>query len=176
MNDFFKAEFKRLTSYAERDADNIWRRGNNDVNALQKTTSDMLDVVKPPSPPSFDSLRALHMTNQGNTFNNSGQNQIGSQGEGSRAQANTFNQLNEKQDLATSAKEIQALLKQLEDDNPHATLSEKIKFVNDETTLSFKRRVAGALKAGGEAAIEEFLDNPYINVGKEIVKGWLDPR
>jgi hypothetical protein len=31
----------------------------------------------------------------------------------------------------------------------------------------------GALQSGSEAAIEEFLDNPYINVGKAIIKGWL---
>ena len=41
---------------------------------------------------------------------------------------------------------------------------------------SFKRRVVGALKAGGESAIEELLDNPYINVSKAVIKGWLQPE
>jgi hypothetical protein len=51
-----------------------------------------------------------------------------------------------------------------------------VAYINDETTPSFKRRVASALQAGGETAIEEFLDNPYINVGKAIVKGWIKPE
>lgn len=82
----------------------------------------------------------------------------------------------QKKTLAESAAEIQKLLKQLERANPTATEAERIIYVNDETTPSFKRRVVGALQAGGEVAIEEFLDNPYINVGKAIVKGWLKPE
>jgi len=78
-----------------------------------------------------------------------------------------------KRDLAEAAAEIQKLLKQLEQTNPTATESENIAYVNDETTPSFKRRVVSALQAGSEAAIEEFLDNPYINVGKAIVKSWI---
>jgi hypothetical protein len=80
-----------------------------------------------------------------------------------------------KRTLAEAANEIQKLLKQLEQSNPTVIEAEKIAYVNDETTTSFKRRVASALEAGGEAAIEEFLDNPYINIGKAIVKGWLKP-
>ena len=76
----------------------------------------------------------------------------------------------EKRTLAEAAAEIQELLKQLEESNPTATEPEKIAHVNDETTPSFKRRVVAALQAGGEAAIEKFLDNPYVNVGKAIVK------
>ncbi|HAZ49398.1 MAG TPA: hypothetical protein DDW76_06935 [Cyanobacteria bacterium UBA11369] len=82
----------------------------------------------------------------------------------------------QKKSLAEAAAEIQQLLKQLEKTNPNATELEKIDYVNDETTPSFKRRVVGALQAGGEAAIEEFLDNPYVNVGKAIVKGWIKPE
>lgn len=82
----------------------------------------------------------------------------------------------QKQTLAEAATEIQQLLKQLEVTNPTATEAEKIEYVYDETTPSFKRRVVGALQAGGEAAIEEFLDNPYVNVGKAIVKGWIKPE
>jgi hypothetical protein len=81
-----------------------------------------------------------------------------------------------KQTLAQAAVEIQQLLKQLEQVNPTATEAEKIAYVNDETTPSLKRRAVGALQAGGESAIEEFLDNPYVNVGKAIVKGWLKPE
>ncbi len=82
----------------------------------------------------------------------------------------------QKKTIAEAAAEIQQLLKQLEVTNPTATETEKVVYVNDETTRSFKRRVVGALQAGSEAAIEEFLDNPYVNVGKAIVKGWMKPE
>ncbi|WP_332976300.1 hypothetical protein [Microcoleus sp. A6-C6] len=109
------------------------------------------------------------------TYNNSGQ--AGAMGRNARADNITFVQQSEqKQTLAASAKEIQELLKQLEQTNPTATDAEKIAHVNDETTPSFKRRAVGALQAGTESAIEEFLDNPYVNVGKAIVKGWIKPE
>jgi hypothetical protein len=82
----------------------------------------------------------------------------------------------QEQILAEAAAEIQQLLKQLEKTNPTPTEIQKIVYVNDETTPSFKRRVVGALQAGGESAIEEFLDNPYVNVTKAIVKGWIKPE
>jgi hypothetical protein len=82
----------------------------------------------------------------------------------------------QKQTLAEAAKEIQQLLEQLAKMNPNPTEAEKIEYVNDETTPSFKRRVVGALQAGSEAGIEEFLDNRYVNVGKAIVKGWIKPE
>jgi uncharacterized protein YjbI with pentapeptide repeats len=89
---------------------------------------------------------------------------------------NTFNQSEHKQPLAEAAEEIQKLLKQLEQTNPTATDLDKIAYVNEETTPGFKRRVAGAFQAGSEAAIEEFLGNPYINLVKAIIKGWLKPE
>ena len=85
--------------------------------------------------------------------------------------------MQQKQRLAEAAAEIQQLLNQLETTNPITTDMEKIAHVNNETTPSFKRRVVGALEAcGAESAIEEFLDNPYVNVGKAIVKGWIKPE
>lgn len=87
---------------------------------------------------------------------------------------NTYNS-QERKNLAEAATEIQQLLKQLEQSNPTATDAEKISYVNDETTPKFKRRAVSALQAGGEAAIEEFLDNPYVNIGKAIIKGWIKP-
>jgi hypothetical protein len=80
----------------------------------------------------------------------------------------------EKKTLAEAAKEIQDLIQQLQRTNPTATEQEMIEYVNDETNPRFKRRAFAALKAGGEAAIEEFLDNPYINVAKATIKGWID--
>jgi hypothetical protein len=82
----------------------------------------------------------------------------------------------QKETLIEAATEIHKLLKQLDESHPFATEVEKITYVNDETTPRFKRRVASALRACGEAAIEEFLDNPYVNVGKAVVKGWMKPE
>lgn len=81
-----------------------------------------------------------------------------------------------KKTLAEAAAEIQELLIQLEKSKPNATEAEKVAYVNDETPLAFKSRVADALQAGSEAAIEQFLDNPYVNVGKAIIKGWIKPE
>jgi len=103
--------------------------------------------------------------------------QQGSIGNKARSDNNNFvQQSQQKQTLSDAAEEIQQLLKQLEQNNPTATEAEKIEYVNDETSPSFKRRAVRALQAGGEAAIEEFLDNPYVNVGKAIVKGWIKPE
>ncbi|WP_017313969.1 hypothetical protein [Mastigocladopsis repens] len=82
----------------------------------------------------------------------------------------------QKQTLAEAAAQIQQLLKQLEQTNPAATEAEKIAYVNDKTTPSFKRRVTGALQASGETAIDEFiLENKYLKVAKAAVKGWFQP-
>jgi hypothetical protein len=94
-----------------------------------------------------------------------------------RQQANQHIHLSEsKKTLAEAAEEIQQLLKQLDQTNPTATELEKVAYVNDETTPSFKRRVAGALQASGETAIDEFiLENKYLKVAKAAIKGWLQP-
>ena len=117
-----------------------------------------------------------------NTFNNDLRganvaNLANQVSDNARQQANQHIYESEKtRTLAEAAKEIQQLLKQLESTHPTATEAEKVSYVNDETTPSFKRRVVGALQAGGEAAIEEFLDNSYINIGKAVVKGWVKPE
>jgi hypothetical protein len=59
-----------------------------------------------------------------------------------------------KQTLAEAAAEIQQLLIQLEKSNPTATDAEKVAYVNDETPPALKSRVASAVKAGSEAAVE----------------------
>ena len=79
-----------------------------------------------------------------------------------------------QQTLAEAAEEIQKLLKQLELTNPTATEAEKVAYVNDETTPRFKRKAVAALKAAGETAIDEFLDNPYAKVGKAAIMGWME--
>lgn len=70
-----------------------------------------------------------------------------------RQQANqNIYALEQKQTLAEAATEIQELLKQLEKTNPTASESEKIAYVNDETTPGFKCCVAGALQAASGTA------------------------
>lgn len=120
------------------------------------------------------------MSNTGDTYNIG---QAGAVGQNARSDGNIFNQSdqaktlsNQTETLSEAVSKIQKLLKQLEESNSSATNAEKINYVNDETTPSFKRRVIGALKLGGEAAIEEFVDNSYISVVKSILKGWLNPE
>ena len=81
-----------------------------------------------------------------------------------------------KQNLAEAAQEIKNLLKQFEQNYPTATEAEQLAYLDDETTPSFKRRVAGLLQASGEAAIDEFiLENKYLKVAKAAIKGWFQP-
>lgn len=108
----------------------------------------------------------------GDTYN---VGQAGAVGKYARSDANTFIQSEQKQTLAEAANEIQQLLRQLEQTNPSVTQSEMIAYVNDETTPSLKRRTSSALKACGEAAIDEFvLENKFLKVVKATVKGWLE--
>jgi uncharacterized protein YjbI with pentapeptide repeats len=78
----------------------------------------------------------------------------------------------EKQSLAEAPAEIQRLLKQLEQTNPTATEAEQKAFVTAAIPVTLRQRAVAALEAGGKTAIEEFLDNPYVNVGMAIVEGW----
>lgn len=110
----------------------------------------------------------------GDTWNFTGQ--AGAVGPNARSDNNTFNQFQEKQTLAEAADEIQQLLKQLEQTNPTATEIEKVDYVNNRIAPTLKQRIMGALKSGGETAFDELLDDPYIAVGKAIVKGWLSPE
>jgi hypothetical protein len=92
-----------------------------------------------------------------------------------RQQANQHVHPEHQKTLVEAFWDIQQLLKKLEQDEPEASDSRKITYVNDETSPSFKHRAASALLAGGETAIEELLDNPYLNIGKAIIKGWIKP-
>lgn len=88
-------------------------------------------------------------------------------------QANQYiYQSEEKQTLAQAAEEIQNLLKILETTNITATQAEKQAFVSTAIAPEKRNRVVRALEAGGEKALEEFLKNPYVNVGMAIVKEW----
>ncbi|ESA33824.1 pentapeptide repeat-containing protein [Leptolyngbya sp. Heron Island J] len=82
----------------------------------------------------------------------------------------------EKQPLAKAAEEIQNLLIQLEKTNPSATLAQKKAFVDIAIPPTIKQRAKSALQAGIQSSIEEFLDNPYVNVGMAIIEGWREEQ
>lgn len=108
----------------------------------------------------------------GDTYN---VGQAGAVGKYARSDGNTFIQSEQKQTLAEAAEEIKKLLMQLEQTNPSATPSEMIAYINDETTPSLKRRTASALRACGEAAVDEFvLENKFLKVIKATFKGWME--
>ncbi|NEO64276.1 MAG: hypothetical protein F6J98_29250 [Moorea sp. SIO4G2] len=81
----------------------------------------------------------------------------------------------QSQSLAQAAAEIQQLLKQLEQTNPTATEAQQKAFVSAAIAPTKKERLINALKEGGQGAIEEFLDNPYLNVAIRIIEGWRNP-
>jgi hypothetical protein len=82
----------------------------------------------------------------------------------------------EKQAVAEVAGKILGLLEEEEQANPGATEDDLVAYVNDETTPSFKRRAAGAFRAAGESAIDEFiLESKYLKVAKAAIMGWIDP-
>jgi uncharacterized protein YjbI with pentapeptide repeats len=120
--------------------------------------------------------------NQGHIASSGNQNTIGNAAGEAQADLKSIQHIHnyapeQKQRLVEAATEIQQLLKQLEQTNPGATETEKVAYVNDETTASFKRRVVAALQATGEAAIDEFvLENKYLKVVKAAVKGWMKPE
>lgn len=74
-----------------------------------------------------------------------------------------------------AAIEIQLLLQQMEksDSTIPGDKVGRESITIDTQTSSLKSRVIDALHAGGEAAIEELLNNPYANVAQAIIKGWL---
>ncbi|WP_293095744.1 hypothetical protein [Moorena sp. SIO3I6] len=81
----------------------------------------------------------------------------------------------QKQNLAEAAAEIQQLIQQLEKTNPTATEAQQEAFVSAAITPTKKERLVNAIKEGGQGAIEEFLDNPYLNVAIRIIEGWRNP-
>jgi hypothetical protein len=78
----------------------------------------------------------------------------------------------DKQTLAQVLAEIQKLLQQLEQSNPAASEAEKEAFVTIALSPTVRQRAVSALQSGGKAAIEEFLDNPYVNVAIAVIEGW----
>jgi AbiTii len=103
--------------------------------------------------------------------------QAGAVGKYASSNGNTFNQSEQNQSLSEAVKEIQQLLEVLEKTNPVATEGDKIAYLNDETTPSFKRRAVSAFLSGSETAIDEFiLENKSLKVVKAAIRGWVKPE
>jgi uncharacterized protein YjbI with pentapeptide repeats len=167
----YAQELKRLERTYRRDL----KAKNMEIETHKARSTDLMEVIKLLADKPI-TVEAKAVASGGNTYNQSGQFGIGQMSGGKIEEGATVaGILNEaqQQNLATAALEIQQLLKHIEQKNSTATEAEKIAYVDDETSSGFKRRVVSALQAGGEAAIEEFLDNSYINIGKAIVKGWI---
>jgi hypothetical protein len=86
------------------------------------------------------------------------------------------NTTEQNQTLAEAAVEIQNLLRQLEIENPQATEWEQIDYIDAKACPTLRERTIGALRSGGESAIDQFiLENKYLKVAKAVTKGWLNP-
>ena len=59
--------------------------------------------------------------------------------------------------------------------NPNAKEEQIIESISNEITLTKKQRLMSMFTAGGKAAIENLLDNPYINIVIAMIEGWLNP-
>ncbi|WP_204141823.1 hypothetical protein [Halomicronema sp. CCY15110] len=77
-----------------------------------------------------------------------------------------------KQQLAADLQALQAKLAEVKQDNPDVTEAEAQTLLNITTSQPVKKRLVKALIAGGRTAIEEFLDNPYVNVVVAAIEGW----
>lgn len=149
---------------------------DDEITFYRQQSTNILEIVK------LQATRPINVKSiMSDTYNNNFHkpnisNFANKNAENARQQANQNIYTSEqKQTLADVSTEIQQLLKQLEQNNPTANESEKIAYVNDETTPSLKRRAIGALQGLSETSIEEFFDNSYINIGKAIIKGWIKP-
>jgi hypothetical protein len=154
------------------------------TDARQRYT-DMMEITKLlASRPITLDVKAEAVADQSSpkTYNNDNRganigNFANSVEDNARQQTNQYNyESPEKQSLSEAAIEIQRLLKVLEETNPTATEADQKAFVSAGISPTMKQRAVGALQAGGKAALEEFLDNPYVNVGVAIVEGWREAR
>ncbi|MEH1885815.1 substrate-binding periplasmic protein [Nostoc sp.] len=113
--------------------------------------------------------------NNTNNFDQKNSNiTVGNQGTNTNTNTQQFVQYTseQKQDLSQFAKDIQRILEKLERSQPNATQAEKQNIVSYEILPEQRSRIVRALKAGGEKALEELLDNPYLNIAIAVVKEW----
>jgi hypothetical protein len=77
-----------------------------------------------------------------------------------------------KQQLAADLQALQVKLAEVKQGNPDVTEAEEQTLLNITTSKPVKERLVKALIEGGRTAIEEFLDNPYVNVVVAAIEGW----
>ncbi|MEH1840263.1 MAG: transporter substrate-binding domain-containing protein [Nostoc sp.] len=99
---------------------------------------------------------------------------VGNQGTNTNTNTQQFVQYTseQKHDLSQFAKDIQRILEKVERNQPNATQVEKQKIVSYEIPPEQRSKIVRALQAGGEKALEELLDNPYLNIAIAVVKEW----
>ena len=90
--------------------------------------------------------------------------------EGNYIQGNYYSE--NRQTLVESAKEIQDLLRQLEQSNPIATDVQQEFFVNEKLNPTTRDRLLSAVKECGSSILEEFFDSSYIKIAKSLIDGW----
>ncbi|HAX86519.1 MAG TPA: hypothetical protein DCY91_09660 [Cyanobacteria bacterium UBA11370] len=78
----------------------------------------------------------------------------------------------QQQMLAEAAGELQQLLQQLEQTNPTATEAQQTAFVTAAITPTRREQFLGALQAGWQELIKEFLDNSYHKIGIATLEWW----
>jgi hypothetical protein len=73
--------------------------------------------------------------------------------------------------------ELQQFLEQIEQydtDNSEINLEQEKNKIENQSSPTYKSRMIAALKAGGDAAIEEALKASAFGVAQAIVKGWIE--
>ncbi len=78
----------------------------------------------------------------------------------------------DKQKIKEIAHEIKRILEKIDSKMPNATNKQKQDIVSYEISPEKRNKAVRVLKAGGEEALKEFLDNPYLNIAMAIVKEW----
>nr|WP_322713804.1 hypothetical protein [Nostoc sp. ChiSLP03a]MDZ8214959.1 hypothetical protein [Nostoc sp. ChiSLP03a] len=118
--------------------------------------------------------RKGNMSNTNNFDQKNSNNTIGNQGTNTNTNTQQFVQYtsDKEQNLSQFAKDIQRILEKLDKNKPNSTQTEKQNIVSYEIPLEQRSKIVRAFKAGGEKALEELLDNPYLNIAIAVVKEW----
>jgi hypothetical protein len=91
------------------------------------------------------------------------------------------NKITHSQNLAEAAKEIQTIIDQLAQSYPTITMPEKVGFASAivqqiDTNPSLSTRVLSASKAGGAAAIGQFLNHPLSSFIIAAIEDWQQTK
>jgi uncharacterized protein YjbI with pentapeptide repeats len=168
---FFKRKYGLALKAKEEEYKRLLQAKNKDITYFRQQNTDLMEIIK------LQANKPIYISQvQGNNMAGDRNIQIGTGNYVEKVKGNyiqgNYHAAGEKQSLAEAAAEIQELLKQLEKTNPTATDAQKEVFVSAGMTPTKKERLINALKEGGKGAIEEFLDNPYVNVAIKIIEGW----